>query len=310
MEQNLVITSSPHFRVPATTSTIMRDVLIALAPSLVAAMFYFGMRALALAAVCVAASVIFEYLYRRLMKLPGSVGDLSAAVTGLLLALNLPADMPFFKAIVGCFVAIVVVKQLFGGIGKNFANPAIVARIVLLVSFAGNMTTWPAPGGMFRGVPDMVVGATPLAAGTTTPYMNLFLGSIGGSMGEVCKLALLLGFVYLLARRVITATIPLTYMCTVFALSLVLGGDPVLHLLSGGLMIGAIFMATDYSTSPTTERGKFIFALGCGVLTVIFRFYSNYPEGVSFAILIMNIVTPHIDGLTKIKAFGGVKNDG
>lgn len=319
MGEQLIINSSPHFRAKATTTTVMRDVLIALAPSLLAAVFYFGFRALVLAAVCVAGCMLFEYLYRRVLRLPGASGDLSAAVTGLLLALNLPSGLPLWMALIGSFVAIVVVKQLFGGLGRNIANPALVARIVLLVSFASFMTTWPTPGGMFQAGADVVAGASGVdAMAGATPlmvsdpmskitYLDLFLGRAGGSMGETCKLALLLGGVYLVARRVITATIPLTYLATVGLLSFALGGDPLFHLLSGGLMLGAVFMATDYVTSPTTERGKFIFALGCGILTVVFRFYSSYPEGVSFAILIMNLVTPHIDNLTRIKAFGGVK---
>lgn len=219
-------------------------------------------------------------------------------------------------AVIGCFVAIVIAKQLFGGIGNNFANPAILARVVMLVSFSQAMTTWTIPMRGAEGGIDLVSGATPLASITATgstgglSYMDLFIGlGKGGCIGEVCGAALLIGFVYLLFRRVITATIPVVYVGTVLLFTMILGQDPIAHLLSGGLLLGAIFMATDYSTSPTTEKGKFIFAIGCGLLTVIIRVFGSYPEGVSFAILLMNILTPHIDNLTKTKPFGGVKHD-
>ncbi len=309
----LMITSSPHFRAPTVTRTIMADVLIALMPALFASVWLFGARAFLLAAVCVAACMLFEYAYRRALKLPQTVGDLSAAVTGLLLAFNLPVSLPLWQAAVGCFVAVVIVKQLFGGIGKNFANPAIVGRIVLLVSFAGNMTTWRLP---FSA--DAATGATPLAMGVdamTTPttsvmgesfsYFEMLIGQIGGSMGETCKAALLLGGLYLIVRKVITPTVPLAFMGTVFVLSWIFGADPLYQLLAGGLILGALFMATDYVTTPTTETGKLIFGVGCGLITVVIRLWASYPEGVSFAILLMNILTPHIDSLTTHKAFGG-----
>jgi electron transport complex protein RnfD len=286
----------------------MRDVLIALIPSLLSAVLVFGPASFLLAAVCVAACVLFEYGYRYLLKLPQTTGDLSAAVTGMLLAFNLPVDLPLWQAIIGCFVSIVIVKQLFGGIGKNFANPAIVGRIVLLVSFSTGMTNRAIPA-KYRYV-DALTSATPLALGEASvgmpySYMDMFMGNIGGSMGEVCKLALLIGFAYLLIRRVITPTAPVAFMGTVFLFALALGADPLFHLLAGGVMLGAIFMATDYSTTPTTELGKLIFGIGCGIITVVIRLYAAYPEGVSFAILIMNILTPHIDSLTANKAFGG-----
>lgn len=313
MSKNLVITSSPHFRATKTTRVIMRDVLIALSPALAASVLIFGFRALVLTCVCIAASMLFEYAYRRAMKLQSTTGDLSAAVTGMLLAFNLPVRMPYWMAVIGCFVAVVVVKQLFGGIGKNFANPAIVARIVLLLSFATPMTTWLLPKNSVT--PEMVVGATPLAvlaggSGTLPGYMDMFLGRIGGSLGETCTLALLIGGCYLVYRRVITVTTPVAYIGTVFVLSWILGSDPVFQMLAGGLVLGAVFMATDYSTSPTTERGKLIFGIGAGLLTTVIRLYGSSPEGVSFAILLMNIVTPHIDRLTGIKAFGEVPANG
>jgi len=304
---SLTIASSPHFRAPQTTRVIMRDVLIALAPALLVSVMVFGVPALVVVVVCAAASVLFEYLYRKLMHLPQTAGDMSAAVTGVLLAFNLPVTIPLWMAVIGCFVAVVIVKQLFGGLGKNFANPAIVGRIVLLISFATPMTNWLLPRNSVT--PDITTGATPLAVmsggGTVPNPLEMLLGNIGGSFGETSALALLIGGAYLIARKVITATTPLAFIGTVFVLSWLLGADPVFHILAGGVMLGAIFMATDYVTTPTTETGKLIFGVGCGLLTVIIRLYGSYPEGVSFAILIMNIITPHIDRLTAIKAFGG-----
>jgi len=304
---SLTIASSPHFRAPQTTRVIMRDVLIALAPALLVSVMVFGVPALVVVVVCAAASVLFEYLYRKLMHLPQTAGDMSAAVTGVLLAFNLPVTIPLWMAVIGCFVAVVIVKQLFGGLGKNFANPAIVGRIVLLISFATPMTNWLLPRNSVT--PDITTGATPLAVmsggGAVPNPLEMLLGNIGGSFGETSALALLIGGAYLIARKVITATTPLAFIGTVFVLSWLLGADPVFHILAGGVMLGAIFMATDYVTTPTTETGKLIFGVGCGLLTVIIRLYGSYPEGVSFAILIMNIITPHIDRLTAIKAFGG-----
>jgi electron transport complex protein RnfD len=281
----------------------MGDVLLALLPALCASVWVFGARAFLLSAVCVASCMLFEYAYRRVCGLSQTAGDLSAAVTGLLLAFNLPVTLPLWQAAIGCFAAVVVVKQLFGGLGKNFANPAIVGRIVLLISFASGMTTWSAPS---KYAADAVSSATPLAAGANAvSYMDMFLGQIGGSMGETCKLALLLGGLYLIIRRVISPTAPLAFCASVFLLAWLLGADPLYHLLAGGLVLGAFFMATDYSTTPTTEPGKLIFGVGCGIITVVIRLYASYPEGVSFAILLMNLLTPHIDRLTEKKAFGG-----
>lgn len=308
---NLTITSSPHFRTPQTTQVIMRDVLIALLPALVASVIVFGARSLLMVVVCVVASVLFEYLYRRLMHLPQTAGDCSAAVTGVLLAYNLPVGLPFWMAVIGCFIAIVIVKQLFGGLGRNFANPAIVGRIVLMISFATPMTTWLLP--VNSVTPEVTTGATPLAnagqglVAQLPGYLEMFLGNIGGCIGETSALALLIGGAYLVLRRVITVTAPLAFLCTVFILSWILGADPVFQILAGGVMLGAIFMATDYVTTPTTELGKLFFGIGCGLLTVVIRLYGSYPEGVSFSILIMNIITPHIDRLAGIKAFGGAK---
>lgn len=309
MNRLLSITASPHLRSQTTTQNIMADVLIALVPSVIAAILFFGYRSLVLAAVCVTTSVLCEYGYRKLMHLSNTIPDLSAAVTGLLLAFNLPVTVPLWMAMIGCFVAVVIVKQLFGGLGKNFANPAIVGRIVLMVSFSIPMTSWVVPGGLpgvFRTA-DAVTGATPLAASGTGDYLQLFLGQIGGSMGETCKLALLLGGGYLVVRRVITLSATVSFMGTVVVVAAILGQDPLYQLLAGGVILGAVFMATDYVTTPTTERGKILFGVGCGILTMVIRTFSSYPEGVSFAILLMNILTPHIDTLTRIRPLGGAK---
>ena len=297
-----------------TTATIMRDVLIALIPALVVAVRAFGWSALLLVLVCLLASVAFEHLYCRAVGQKSTIKDLSAAVTGVLLAFNLPPGLPVWMAVVGCFVAIVIVKMLFGGLGRNFANPAIVGRIVLMASFAGSMTTWWPAGRITRGV-DAITAPTPLqeyamaAAGETLvtlpSYMDLFLGRVGGSLGEISALALIIGGVYLVVRRVITITEPLAFIGTVLVFSFVLGGDGVFHILAGGVMLGAVFMGTDYVTTPTNESGKLIFGIGAGVITVLIRFYGAFPEGVSFGILIMNLVTPHIDNLTALKPFGG-----
>jgi len=302
MSKNLIITSSPHLRSGVTTTTIMRDVLLALVPAFAASIYFFGPRAAMLCAVCVASCVFFEWAYRKALGLSSTIGDLSAVLTGILLAYNLPSSLPYWMAVIGSFVSIVIVKQLFGGLGKNFANPAIVGRIVLFVSFAGPMTHWPT-------ATDAVTSATPLASSLSVipTYTQLFLGQIGGSLGETCKVALLLGGAYLVWRGVITLTTPVAFLGTIAVMSALLGGDWVYQVLAGGAILGAVFMATDYVTTPTTEPGKLIFGVGCGLLTVVIRFFGSMPEGVSFAILLMNILTPHIDRLTATKAFGGDK---
>lgn len=259
--------------------------------------------------VCILSCVVLEYICRKVMKRKNTTGDLSAVVTGLLLALNLPPGLNPLMAVFGCIVAIVVVKQMFGGIGNNFVNPAITARIVLLVSFPVPMTTWEKPF-EWLNTADSVTGATPLALvaqGESTSYLDLFLGNRGGCIGETCVLALLLGGIYLVARRVISPIIPLSFIGTVFVLSFLLGGDPVFHIMSGGVMLGAIFMATDYTTSPMNPLGKLIFGIGCGVITVLIRLYANLPEGVSYSIILMNILTPHIENLTRPRPFGKEK---
>ena len=297
----LVISASPHIDSGATTRKIMGDVLIALCPALIAAIVIFGWRALLVTAVCAAACVFFEWGFERLCHKESTIGDLSAVVTGVILAYNLPVSIPLWQAVFGCLVAIVAVKQLFGGIGKNFANPAITARIVMFLAFSKSMTAW-----VF---PDAVSSATPLAMmanGESVDYLTLLLGNHGGCLGETSALALLIGFAYLLIRGVISWHTPVCFVGTVFVMSLILGQDAVGQILSGGLMLGAIFMATDYSTTPSTDWGRVLFGIGAGLLTVLIRFYGAYAEGVSFAILFMNILTPYLSRWTETKPFGGV----
>jgi electron transport complex protein RnfD len=279
----------------------MIDVVIAMLPTLVASVFLFGWRSLVVVSVCVSSCVLFEFLFQKLCSRDVTVGDFSAVVTGMLLAFNLPVSIPLWQAMFGSLVAIVAVKQLFGGIGRNFANPAITARIVMLVSFASTMTN-------FATNADATSSATPLAQiGTDAipSLLDLFLGKYGGSLGETCSLALLIGFVYLLVRKVITWHTTVVFVGTVALFTLCLGENPIHHVLSGGLLLGAIFMATDYSTTPSTKWGKVIFGLGCGIITVLIRVFGGYPEGVSYAILLMNILTPHIEKLDRRKAAGG-----
>lgn len=311
MNSNMYVSASPHLRSGISTTSIMRDVIIALLPSVVAGSIIFGVRALLIVALTVASCVVSEYISRKVMKRNNTIGDLSAVVTGVLLGLNYPVGINPVMAVFGGVVAIVVVKQMFGGIGQNFVNPALAARIILLVSFPTDMTTWASPFYYTQGAVDAVTSATPLAqnaAGTFSgSYLDLFLGNVGGCIGETCALAILLGGIYLIARKVISPIIPVTYIATVFVLAFVMGQDPVFHILSGGVMLGAFFMATDYTTSPITSKGKVIFAIGCGLMTMLIRVYANLPEGVSFSIVLMNILVPHIENLTRPKAFGKIK---
>lgn len=299
------VSPSPHLRSHASTRRIMLDVIIALVPAIIASCVHFGWYPLLILAVCVAVCVASEFISRLIMKRDNTVGDLSAVVTGVLLALNLPANINPLIAAFGALAAIVVVKQMFGGLGMNFVNPALAGRIILLVSFPTAMTTWVASN--FQAV-DAVTSATPLAAEANTySYLELLLGSHGGSMGETCAVALILGGVYLVIRRVISATIPLVIMGSAALTSLILGRDPLFELLSGGLLLGAVFMATDYVTSPITFWGKVIYGVGIGVLTVLIRQFANIPEGMSFAILLFNILTPLIENITAKKPFGAKK---
>lgn len=309
MEAKLHVSSSPHFKGNNSTRRIMLDVIIALCPAAIAACVIFGLRSMVLIGVCVSTCVLLEYASRKIMKRDTTIGDLSAVVTGLLLALNLPVDINPLIAMFGCLIAIVVVKQMFGGIGMNFVNPALAARIVLLVSFPSAMMHWvTAAGAPAAAQIDATTSATPLAAAPGVySYIDLLIGRCGGSIGEVCAVALILGGIYLVVRRVISPIIPCVYLGTAALMSLIVGLDPLYQLLSGGLLLGAIFMATDYTTSPVTKWGKVIFAVGCGFFTILLRAYSNMPEGVSFSILLMNILVPHIERLTTPRTLGYVK---
>lgn len=303
METKLV-QHSPHITHHDTTAGIMLDVIIALIPTTLAGFVLFGPRAVAVVFISIAAAVLSEYISCKVLKRKNSIGDLSSTVTGLLLGLNLPPAIPLWMPAVGAAVSIVVVKMMFGGLGQNFANPAIVGRIVLMVSFPTAMTTW-TPALSWLSKTDAVTTATPLAAKEGTySYLNLLLGLKGGCIGEVCSVLLLLGGIYLVCRKVITPTIPLSFIGSVFVLTAAFGGDPVAAILSGGVMLGAIFMATDYVTSPSNFLGKLIFGLLCGFFTVVIRKFGTLPEGVSYSILLMNLLVPHIERLTRKKPFG------
>jgi len=318
----LIASSNPHIRNHEDTRSLMLDVIIALCPALAMSVFLFGVRPLISAAVSVAGAVCFEWLYRKLAKKPQMIGDLSAALTGLFIAMVCPVTLPYWMLIVGDFFAIVVVKQLYGGLGKNFLNPALAGRAALVACYAGEMTKWAVPSrsiSLGMTVADAVTAATPLAmikegdfAGLTAQYSltDLFIGTTGGSMGEVSALVLLIGGVYLIARKVISWHTPAAYIGTVAVLCFLFpqGNDPVqfmlYNVLGGGLMLGAFFMATDYVTSPVTKKGQLIYGLGCGLLTVFIRRFGSYPEGVCYSILIMNCCVWIIDKYTKPVRFG------
>ena len=313
MDNLLTVSPSPHIRTPRTTTSVMANVLIALFPAAVMSVVLFGYKALLILAVSNLSCGLLEYIWCLLMKKKNTVIDLSAFVTGTLLALTLPASMGewqnLWMVVFGAVIAIIVVKCLFGGIGYNFANPAITARIVLLLCFTAPM----AATVNTTLATDAVSGATPLAdiaSGNITALPSLFdmlIGNRSGAIGEGCTIALLIGGIYLIARRIISWHIPVTYIATVGLLTLALGQQPLHQLMAGGLIIGAFFMATDYTTSPDTAWGKAIFGIGCGLITVLIRVWGSYPEGVSYAILLMNILNPYIIKLTRRKAFGGVK---
>ncbi len=302
--EKLTVSQSPHFSAGLNTTNIMGDVLIALAPATVMGIAVFGFYSAVVIAVSVITAMLAEWICCKALKKENTVSDLSAAVTGLLLALNLPPRIPLWIAALGSAIAIVVVKQFFGGIGNNFANPAITARIVLIVSFPTVMTTWIEPFAWINGL-DTVASATPLSAGEGVySNLDLLLGFRTGCIGEGFALMLMLGGLYLIIRRVITPTIPIAFILTAAIMGWILGLDPIATILSGGVMLGAIFMATDYTTSPVTFVGKIIFGCGCGLITVLIRCFGNLPEGVSYAILLMNILTPLINRLTMPKPFG------
>ncbi len=310
----LIVSPSPHDENYTKTTNIMLNVIIALLPAWGAAVYFFGLRVIPLTAVCIGSCIFFEYVCRAMMKRSNTIGDLSAVVTGLILAMNLPSTLPYWIAVIGSFVAIVIVKQLFGGLGQNFANPAITARIVLMISFPAAMTKWVEP--FTHTDLDAISSATPLPlAGTdnAVSYLDLFLGKTGGCLGETCALALLIGGLYLAARKIISLAAPLSFIGSLFILSWISGSDPVYQILAGGVFLGAFFMATDYATTPITTKGKIVFGLGCGIITFIIRRFGSYPEGVSFSILLMNVLTPYIEQLTRTKVLGAKeaeKNEG
>ena len=315
--EHYILSSSPHTHSHASVSRIMLDVILALLPTTAMGIWFFGMPAVWTIATCVSTCIVTEAVCRILMKRDNTIGDLSAVVTGLLLALNLPAGIPLWMAVVGSVFAIFIAKQVFGGLGMNPFNPALAARAFMLISFTGPMTTWLKP--FWWRTPDAMTTATPLATMKTwfatgvtestfnlqPSTFNLLIGNMPGCIGEVSAIALAIGAIYLLWRGVITWHIPVTFIATVFAYSLIAGGAPaVAQVLTGGVMIGACFMATDYVTSPTTAKGKLIFGFGCGLLCMLIRQFGSYPEGCSFAILIMNAICPLINRWTQPKPFG------
>ena len=306
MANKLIVTAAPHITSADSTQKIMQRVCLALVPTLIVSVLWFGINALILTAITVAACVLFEMGYCKLMGRENPTGDFSAVVTGLLLAFNMPASLPWWMAIVGSFVAIVVVKQLFGGMGYNFANPAIVGRIAMALGYTGAMTKYVFPA---NGI-DAFASATPLAVASevgSAGYMTLLIGKHGGVLGETCAITIILGGIYLIWTKVISPVIPVTYLATVAVLSVCFGMDPIYQLLSGGLMLGAFFMATDYVTSPTTEKGKLVFGIALGLITMMIRRFGTMNEGVSFAILLMNLVVPYIDVLTRQDKLGIAK---
>ena len=299
----LIVSSAPHIKSAETTQSIMMKVIIATIPAMIASVLFFGVGSLLRIAVSVAACMFFEFRYEKAMKKPVTVSDLSAAVTGVLLAFNVPSTMPLWQVVVGALVAIVVVKQLFGGIGFNFANPAIVARIVLSISYAGTMTAYTLDG---------VACSTPLAdysngMGAVPNIMDMFIGKTGGVIGETSAVALLIGFVFLVVTKVISPVVPVTYVATVAVLAAVLGMNPLVYVLGGGLLLGAIFMATDYTTTPYTTKGKLVYGVCLGILTVVIRRFGSMAEGVSYAILIMNLLLPYVNRATRQHPLGAPK---
>lgn len=332
MSNILKISPSPHSHSPETTRKLMFGVVIALIPALFTSVFYFGYGAIIVTAVSVASCLLFEYLIQKfILKKPISITDGSALVTGLLLAFNVPSNLPVFIIITGSFISIAVAKMTFGGLGNNPFNPALVGRVFMLISFPVQMTSWPVPGGLKTGYTDAVTGATPLAiikegikngeplsqlvAQIPTPS-QMFLGDMGGSLGEIAAVALLIGFIYMLAKKIITWHIPVSVIGSVAVFTAILWlidpqqyASPLFHILAGGVLLGAIFMATDYVTSPMSTRSQIIYGCGIGILTVIIRVWGAYPEGASFAILIMNAFVPLMNAYIKPRRFGEeVKN--
>ena len=312
MENNLIMSSSPHIHTNVTTRRIMLDVIIALMPATILGGFFFGWYATVVVAVAVLSAVIAEWVFEKILKKRNTVGDLSAVVTGLLIGLNMPPQIPIWMVVVGSAFAIIIVKQMFGGLGKNFVNPALAARCFMLIAWTGAMTTFQTP------LTDAVSSATPLAimkdgaTGTMPTLLQCFLGVKAGTIGEVSGIALIIGFVYLLARRVVSVKIPAAYILSFAVLTFLFGKNALdinylaYQILTGGLLLGAFFMATDYTTTPTTSKGMIIFGIGCGALTFLIRRFGGYPEGVSFSILLMNLASPLIERFTIPKSFGNI----
>ena len=308
--EKLITSASPHIHSGASTRRIMLDVIIALLPAAIASAVIFGMRANVILLTCIVSAVLAEALFNLITRRKQTVGDLSAVVTGLLLGLNLSTNVPVWQCVIGSVFAVVVVKALFGGLGRNFANPAITARVFMLIAFSS------VAGGAMPAVVELEASATPLeqlanGASQLPSLLDMFIGTYGGAIGETCTAALLLGFIYLLVRKVIRWHIPVVFIGTVFVCSLIASGDveyALYQILGGGLFLGAIFMATDYVTCPITTKGKVVFALGCGLITFIIRYFCAYPEGVSFSILNMNLLVPYIERFTGNKPLGGSKN--
>ncbi|MBQ4467999.1 MAG: RnfABCDGE type electron transport complex subunit D [Firmicutes bacterium] len=314
---NLIVSSSPHLVTALDTQKTMLMVMIALCPSLAVSTYVFGPRVLLLTIVSIAACMFFEWAWNAMLKRRQTVGDLSAALTGMLLAFNVPSGLPIWTLLIGDFAAIIVVKQLFGGIGKNLVNPAITGRIILFISFATEMTDWTLP----RMAADATSTATPLGilaegGGELPSNVHMFLGFVGGSFGEVSAVALLVGGIFLVWKKIISPIIPCCFIGTVFVFALIYyaatgQGDPlqmaIFHILAGGVMLGAIFMATDYVTSPLLPKGKIVFGIGCGIMTMVIRLWGQYPEGVSFSILLMNCLTPLINDFFQKRMYGGKK---
>ena len=323
----LTMTASPHIKSPIKTKNIMGDVIISLMPLLVWAIYVFGFRALTITLISVVSCVAFEFLYRKLMKKSNTVTDLSAAVTGILLAYTLPVSVPLWLPVIGSFFAIIIVKQLYGGIGKNIVNPALAARIFLFIAYPTELVAFTAPGkhlpafamNVSNSAVDLSAGATPLVNLKNgilpeSDFTSTLIGNIPGTIGEVSATLLVLTGLYLIIRRVITWHIPVSFIATIALISYIfpVGNIPSLdfmlyQLFTGGLMLGAFFMATDYVTSPVTPKGRIFFGIGCGLITIFIRYFGGYPEGVSFAILIMNLFVWYLDKATKPRAFGGAK---
>ena len=312
MENKLIVSYAPHIRGNKPTAVLMRDVIIALLPALVAGVYHFGIPALEHTIICVLSCMFFEWGWEKVFKQQNTLGDYSAAITGMLLAFNLPVSAPYWVGVVGSAFSIIIVKMCFGGLGYNFVNPALAGRAFLLACFPVIMTAWTEPSFTTSLVCDAVSGATPLGVLKETgeyafSYADLFFGNTGGSIGETSAFALLIGFAYLLIRKVISWKIPVIYVGIMCALCYATGNDGLYHILSGSIIIGAVFMATDYVTSPMSSKGCIIYAIGLGILTFAIRIYGKLPEGASYSILVMNIVTPLIDKYTKNKKYGGVK---